>query len=224
VELPAGTALIGAMTIGQNRWMFRTKNLGKTKAPVNSYRVVTGLRLAMPSEVERCQRRNFYRVSTVGLTLPNVMCYPLLDPASAAVAEQANRVAIIDAIEGPRTPRLVRDTDDLTMPLVGPGLAAHLMNIGGGGAGLLFDDADGASLYAQRLYWLRVGLTPHIPLPLTVTARLRHTHIDSTHRIYAGMAFEFGFHPQHQKFVVDQLMRCVALVQRDQLKRTGEAA
>lgn len=224
IDVHTGVELVCIIAVGQNRWMFRTKTLGKAKAPLNAYRIVTALRLEMPKDVERCQRRNFYRVSTVGVTLPAVDCYPLLNPESAAVAEAANRVAILDAVDASRTktlsPKLV---EDLELPQVGPRLGGHLMNIGGGGVGLMFDEADGKSLDAQRLYYLRIALMPEIPLPLAVTARLRHTHMDSAHRIYAGMAFEFGFHPQHEKFIVDQLCRYVADLQRDQLRRSTSA-
>jgi len=225
IELRQGLELVGIIAVGQNRWMFRTTNLGRAKIPINAYRVVTGLRLAMPTEVERCQRRNFYRVSTIGLDLPQVECYPLLDPGTAAIAEAANRVAINDAIEaisgggpGPKNP----DREPHVLPQVGPKFVGSLMNVGGGGVGLLVNDEDRPALEAQRLYWLRIALMPHIPLPIGITARLRHTHIDSAQRMYAGLAFEFGFDPHHQKFVVDQLCRYVALVQRDQLKRVGE--
>lgn len=226
IELRQGLELVGIIAVGQNRWMFRTTNLGKAKIPINAYRIVTGLRLAMPTDVERCQRRNFYRVSTIGLDLPQVECYPLLDPGTAALAEAANRVAINDALEnlaaggpGPKRPEI----EPHILPQVGPKFMGSLMNVGGGGVGLLVNNDDKPSLESQKLFWLRISLMPHVPLPIGITARLRHTHIDSAQRMYAGMAFEFGFDPHHQKFVVDQLCRYVAMVQRDQLKRIGEA-
>lgn len=219
ITIEQGVELVGIMVIGQNRWMFKTANLGPTSAPSGAGRVLPAYRLRMPDSVERCQRRNFYRVSTIGLTLPRVECYPLMNPESAPIAETANRCEILDLQDAPLVgcpiePRTV------VMPEVGPAFHATLMNLGGGGVGLLLDQPERPTLDAGALFWLRVGLMPEIPIPLGVTARVKHTHIDSTTRTYVGMAFDFGWHPSHQRFVVDQLCRYVAQVQREQLKRT----
>ena len=67
--------------------MFRTHSMGRTKVPLNADKDVIAIRLKLPDTVERCQRRQFYRVSTVGLALPKVEAHPLLDPLSAIPAE-----------------------------------------------------------------------------------------------------------------------------------------
>ncbi len=224
-----GVELVAIIAIGQNRWMFRTKNLGPTSVSLNGRVRVAGLRLVMPDDVERCQRRNFYRVSTVGLTLATVDCAPVTDPETIAVAEAANRVQIEEAAGEAAPPliagRIGRDQDSVTIqPSVGPTIRASLMNIGGGGVGLIFEPEDRAALDSNKVYWLRLRLQPHIPHPLGVAARVRHTHVDSTQRIYAGLMFEFGGQSAHQKFVVDQLCRYVAQVQREQLKRQAKEA
>lgn len=220
IRLQPNIELVCLIAIGQNRWMFKTANLGETQAPAAGGRMIPGYRLRMPTSVERCQRRNFYRISTVGLTLPRVEVFPVLDAASAAVAETANRCHILDLIDqrsgfGPGKPT------EVIMPEVGPMTHSTLVNIGGGGVGLLFEQAEQGRLDSSQLYWLRICLQPLIPAPLCVSARLRHTHIDSAQRVYAGMAFEFGHSPGHEKFVVDQLLRYVAQVQREQLKRSA---
>lgn len=213
IDIRPGTPLVGVMVIGQNRWMFRTRNLGATRVPPPSGgRAQPALRLEMPDDVERCQRRNFYRVSTVGLNLPKVECYPLLDPASAAIAEADNRVRILDLFNAHISGRGVPHQPPL-LPQVGPVFQASLVNIGGGGVGLVIDPNDRPRLDSERLYWLRVDLRPGIPEPVGVTARLKHTHYDSAQRVYAGMAFEFGFDPRHQPFIVDLLTRYVAGLQ-----------
>lgn len=225
-----GVELVAIIAIGQNRWMFRTKNLGATGVSLNGRVRVQGLRLEMPKDVERCQRRNFYRVSTVGLTLAGVEVSPVVDPDTIEIAEAANRVQIEEAMEHhAETPaiagRIGRGGDQSSvMPSVGPTIRASLMNIGGGGAGLIFEPEDRAALDSNKVYWLRLRLQPHIPFPLGVAARLRHTHVDSTQRVYAGMMFEFGGHSAHQKFVVEQLCRYVAQVQREQLRRQASEA
>jgi c-di-GMP-binding flagellar brake protein YcgR len=216
-ELQSGIQLVAIIAIGQNRWMFKTTNRGKTRVGTGARQQLTGLRLDMPSDVERCQRRNFYRVSTVGLELPTVEMYPLLDPTTTELAETASREEILAIIDRGSAGRI--SPDKPILPDVGPPITAKLLNIGGGGVGLILDPEDAGSIGTNPNYWLRIALPPHIPMPLAVSARLRHTHIDSEHRTYAGFAFDFSYNPKHQKFVVDQLCRYVALLQREQLKR-----
>lgn len=222
VRLQPNIELVALIAIGQNRWMFRTVNLGEAAAPTGDGRTCRGYRLRMPDAVERCQRRNFYRISTIGLTLPRVDTAPVLDAASAALAEASNRCQILDMLDRhvgvcPVNP------SQCVLPELGPTVQATLVNIGGGGVGLLFEPTESTRFDAATLYWLRINLQPLIPAPLAVSARLRHTHIDSAQRIYAGMAFEFGHSQGHEKFVVDQLLRYVAQLQRDQLKRSAAA-
>lgn len=225
--LDDGVELVGIISIGQNRWMFRTSNLGRTTVQINRTTSIAALRLRMPTEVERCQRRNFYRVSTIGLSLPSVEVYPVLEPDSIMVAETASRVQIEEAVDTPviatvgHAGAVARGplAEPTLLPHCGPMIKGSLMNIGGGGVGLLFEPEDRAGVDAMKLVWLRIRLQPHIPAPLGVAARIRHTHIDSAQRVYAGVMFEFGQPGVHQKFVVEQLCRYVALVQREQLRR-----
>ena len=217
--LDDGIELVGIISIGQNRWMFRTKNLGRTNVKINKVTSVPALRLQMPGDVERCQRRNFFRVSTIGLALPSVEVYPVLDPESIGVAETASRVQIEEATDSPVLASIGPVPEAALLPHCGPMLKGSLMNIGGGGLGLLFEPEDRAGVEAAKLVWLRIRLQPHVPAPLGVAARIRHTHIDSSQRVYVGVMFEFGQSGAHQKFVVEQLCRYVALVQREQLRR-----
>lgn len=214
IRINTGSDLIAVIVIGQNRWMFRTVNLGLTDIPGRTGRTVKGLRLQMPTNVERCQRRNFYRVGTVELNLPSVECYPILDPATIAVAEIANRTLIQDLSDALISGRAVDAPDSPHLPEVGPKFSGSLLNVGGGGVGLLVNPDDRGKINSERLFWLKINLQPEIPAPLCIAARLKHTHIDSSQRTYAGMAFEFGFDPKHQKFILDQLCRYAADVQR----------
>jgi hypothetical protein len=204
IDLDDGARLIVAMTIGQNRWMFKTHTLPRAGGR-------PCVRLKMPSQVERCQRRNFYRISTTEITLPRVECWPLLEPASVAAAEIACRTQIEESL---RTGMPVKG--DSLMPEVGPRFRASLVNIGGGGAGLVLEPGDASAVDRTRLFWTRMDLRPHIPAPLAVTARLAHTHVDSAQNVYAGMAFEFGFNPSHKEFVVEQIVRYARVVQKAQ--------
>lgn len=215
IPIEPGVRLIAAMAIGQNRWMFHTRSL--PPGPRIPGRPAT-LRLAMPDTVERCLRRNFYRISTAELSLPRVECWALLDPTSALAAEVANRAQIVECIRA-RTagaPMPEYAGEPIVLPDVGPRFNARLMNIGGGGAGLLIDRTDTAALDRSRFFWLRLDLTPQVPLPLAVTGRLVHTHIDSAQNCYAGIAFDWSFNAGHRDFVVDQIATCTARLQQRQ--------
>lgn len=202
IAIDPALELVAVLAVGQNRWMFRTRSLGT--APALAGRAAA-LRLAMPENVERCARRDFLRVSTAALTLPNVECWPLLDPSSVFAAELANRLAIQDL---ERTGGVNPAVESL-LPEVGPKFQASLMNIGGGGAGLLVTREDAAAASRTRLFWMRVNLTPLIPAPLAMTAKCAHSHLDSAQNLYIGAAFEFAFHPAHREFVTDQIGRYV---------------
>jgi hypothetical protein len=212
VRIGADQDVICSITVGQNRWMFRTRTEGDRIVPVDRGRVA-GLCLKMPTQVERCQRRNFCRVSTAELFLPAVECWPLLSPTAAITAEIANRALILQAQHDGVRPGPSPDADPLLAD-VGPRFNARLMNIGGGGVGLIVDRSESAGLDRSRLFWLRINLVPRIPAPIGLTAKLAHTHVDSEQNVHAGFAFEFSYHAEHRDFVVSQFQRAVAEIQR----------
>jgi len=221
VPITGGVNLIGVIAIGQNRWMFRTRCLGPAQVDFNGQRL-DAIRIVAPGTVERCQRRSFYRVRTAGLILPDVEARVLLDPASAVAAESAIQTRIEMLNEG-RVAGFVGEGDaSLTTPHCGPSFKSKLMNIGGGGAGLLIEHEDAERLERSRPLWLMINLAPHVPAPLGVVARAAHTHIDSQRRLYAGVAFDFGHHPSYRQFVTDTLCRYAQDVQRSQLQAQNE--
>jgi hypothetical protein len=109
---------------------------------------------------------------------------------------------------------MCRLPDELALPVVGPKFVARLMNVGGGGLGLIVDKSETSAASRAKLVWLRVHLEPVIALPLGLTAKIVHTHIDSTQSLYAGLAFEFAFHQSHREFVVEQIERYIARLQQ----------
>ncbi|MFN0132195.1 MAG: hypothetical protein ACKVW3_06645 [Phycisphaerales bacterium] len=214
MDFGPGLECVVSMSIGQNRWMFKTTTLGAAGGPGLSVRA---LRLGLPAHVERCQRRNFYRVSTASLSPTVTECWPILDPMTVRAAEVANRAHITDLIE---RKSIATPTDDpLMLPEVGPKLSATLLNLGGGGAGLLFSREVSGSIERSRMFWLRLNLMPHVPAPMAVTARMAHTHLDSTQQLYAGMAFEWSFNPAHRDFVIEQVRRYARALQVAQTAR-----
>lgn len=203
-----GTPLVAVMTVGQNRWVFHTRVVGT--GPIAVGRNPT-LRLGPPDRVERCVRREFLRVSTTELRLPGVECAPLLTPSSVMAAEAANREAILSMERSPL--RLAGSAQEQILPEVGPSFHAKLLNLGGGGVGLLVGRNDAAAAAKCKLMWMRLDLSPHVPIPLGITAKQAHTHIDSEQNLYLGLAFEFAFNPSHREFIIEQITRFVGLVQ-----------
>ena len=183
------------------------------------------MRLTMPTNVERCQRRNYFRMETGELTLPEVDIWPLLDPKSVLVAERANELKY-QAIHDPTASvvEVAPADDEAIMPEVGPKFSGMLLNIGGGGVGLRVNPGDAQSLTRHKVFWLRFTLPPMVSTPVCATGKLAHTNVDSTQHTYAGMAFDFSFNPGHQRVVVEQICQYITSQQQAQLDRTAEAA
>lgn len=221
IQINPGTELIVVLSIGQNRWMFASRNEGATSAMAPDRRMTAGLRLTIPDEVQRCQRRNHYRVETATLSLPKADLWPLLDPKSVVVAERAYEIQheidtgrVSDGSTGGSF-----DYDSV-MPEVGPKFSGVLLNLGGGGVGLRINPGESQSILRHKLFWMRIALPPDLKTPICASAKVVHTHIESNHDLYAGLAFDFSFNPSHQKFVVDQICRYIALQQRAQTQLT----
>ncbi|HEX5689116.1 MAG TPA: hypothetical protein VFX76_03905, partial [Roseiflexaceae bacterium] len=217
IEIDRGMNMVVILSIGQNRWMFNASCLGCLNVPSADRRGATsGLRLSMPESVQRCQRRNHYRLDTP-LNLPQVDMWPLLDPRSVVPAERAHEIQFeIDMGRMAGQLDSLRMDFESVMPEVGPKISGSLLNLGGGGMGLRVGPQDATILNRYKLFWLRFNLPPALKTPICASAKLVHTHMESTHDTYAGMAFDFSFNPSHQKFVVDQICRFIAMQQREQ--------
>ncbi len=223
IDLERGIQLVAIMSLGQNRWMFHTENLGPTTA-ADGYRSVRALRLQMPENVERCQRRHHYRMETAALMLPDVEVWQLLDPKSVVVAERANELRFEADQRGGRSAGALAGSDRDLMPEVGPKFTATLINIGGGGVGVRVRPEDAQTLARSKLFWLRFSLQPGLATPICATGKLAHTNVESSHHVYAGMAFDFSFNPVHQRFVVEQIRAAIARQQAAQLGERRKTA
>jgi hypothetical protein len=212
LALHVGTRLMAFIVIGQNRWEFRTAVTEEILPGKYADARNGAARLAMPDHVERCLRRHA-RFDIGPLALPPVDVWPLLDPKSVVAAERANELAFADFEQGKAHEP---GDDEALLPNVGPKLTAHIANIGGGGAGLVVEPAQSGLLSRHRQFWLRVDLGDGCPVPIVTSAKLVHTHIDSTQRTYAGMSFDFGFNPAHQKTVAAQVERSIRTLERRQ--------
>jgi len=195
VYLKVGTPLTASMTIGQNRWVFRT---------VVASAGDRSLELNIPTRVERCSRREFARAGA-SVRLPDVRCFPLHDPQSTVAFEAAFRSLETIAAGHPFS----LEQSGLTLPDLGPSFPAKLLNISGGGVGLLVPNSSSSLLDAAPFLWMQIDLRPDLKSPLAVAARRAHQHLDANHNISVGLAFEFASHPEHQRFVTETLGRYV---------------
>jgi len=210
-----GTRLVGIIAIGQNRWSFRSEVL----------RVDGGrLHVRMPDAVERCQRRDFYRMSTATLRLPEVEIWPLLDPRSVILAERANELAYMRDQDGELPSAPIPVVNEALMPEVGPRFTGTLLNIGGGGIGVSVGPDNAHFVQSSRPYWMRFNLPPELRTPICATARIAHTHLMNDHSTYLGVAFDFAQNPGHQRFVADQIARFISQQQRRQFELRTDAA
>jgi len=209
VDYPAGTSLVGVMAVGQNRWMFRTTALGTAQGP----RGTTTVRLAMPVNVQRCQRRTDYRIDTAEIDLPDVSLWPLLDPATAVPIERLIGAAFLRELDG-RTPD--EASHAMALPAVGPPCAAKLVNLGGGGVGLSVPDSQAGMIGRHAMWWLRFELPPALQTPVACAARVAHSHVRSDRTIYLGMSFDFTANSLHRRTVSQQLLRAVHGMQHQQ--------
>jgi hypothetical protein len=234
IPIDKGIELVVVLAIGQNRWMFTSTNLGHIGYPLSNGnersagasvggRSLPAMRLQMPESVQRCQRRHHYRVETTSLSLPQVEIWPLLDPKSVLLAERACEIQFEqggpDETSGDPMMHVGVVEDESVMPEVGPRFSATLLNLGGGGVGLRIGPDDGQVLCRHKLFWMRILLQPTLTTPICATGKLVHTHIESNHDTYAGLAFDFSFNPVHQRFVVDQICKYIAIQQKAQTQR-----
>jgi len=213
LPLERGAALVGIIAIGQNRWSFRTRLEEILNTTVRG-REIESIRVALPQNVERCQRRDFYRMSTASLSMPGVDMWPILDMGSVVLAERANELAV----EVERHGAGVTSGKDgpLIRPELGPQFSATLLNVGGGGIGLSVPHEYAQLLPRHHHFWVSLNLRPELVTPVCACARVVHTHLQNDQSTYAGLAFDFAHNMVHQKFVVDQICRFIAMQQRDQ--------
>jgi len=166
------------------------------------------LHIAAPTLVERCQRRNFYRATTAGFNLPHVQGWRLVDAETAVAAEVASRLPFEEAAPAGK---VGLESPIALMPEVAAAFQGQLVNIGGGGAGLLVPPASRPSFDSSQRYWLRLALGRDLPAPLAVTARCVHQHLDSSQNLHLGFAFDFSLHAEHRDFIVWQITKYVEI-------------
>jgi len=218
ISLADHLPLVASFVVGQNRWAFRTSVLGKHAAPSRSGEEWC-IAISTPVSVDRCPRRSSPRIGTTNFALPEVSCWPSIDPGSIALAEEANRAALTRAWTNHQNPPQAFSPEATTvMPVVGPRVAAHLQNISGGGVGLLLTPDAATALDRHPFIWVQLNLPPHVPAPLCVTVRKAHSHLESNQMVYFGCALDFTWNPQGQRFVADLFARYMACIQGQQKK------
>jgi len=202
ISFEPGQAVIGVMSIGQNRWMFHSRVVGPVPGGYGDL-----IRLEDPHGVERCQRRGFYRISTMELSLPEVRCWPLLDPRATGVAESAARALVDERRASGATGPVDKDVENSVLPEVGPPFKGRVVNVSGGGLGLVVDRSEAGAVDELRHYWIALDLDIENRAPICMATRIVHTHIDSSMNVYCGMSFEFSGTGEHRNFVIREIGR-----------------
>ncbi|CAN5710078.1 hypothetical protein BH11PLA1_BH11PLA1_09460 [soil metagenome] len=210
VALAAHLPLLASFVVGQNRWAFRSEVAACRPAPAGSGENIC-FALTIPEHVARCPRRAAARQSTAGFNLPEVALWPVLEPASIAAADEASRALLTRSwVESVAEDSAV----DVSLPVVGPRVTASLLNISGGGVGLMLTPSAASVLERAGLIWAQVSLRPHIPMPLGVTLKRVHSHLESTGEMYFGCALDFTWAPASQTFIAELFTRYMACMQR----------
>ncbi|MBL8763157.1 MAG: PilZ domain-containing protein [Phycisphaerae bacterium] len=242
ITLREDMTLSASYTIGQNRWVFesRTRGYRSIQAPrapgvyrpgapagpaVGRIPGALALMIAPPREVTRSPRRRHDRVdASAAVEGVPVRCWPLGDPTAARGAEEANRNYIMELLRGggSRHDPCMSIDEGLLIPDAGPEFRATLRNLSAGGLGLGVEPDCRRFLEMRRYFWLRLDLTPDIPAPIAVTAKIAHTHLEPTQHVHVGMAFDFTHNEAHRDFIVDLLQRYVEKVQ-DHLRSDAAA-
>ena len=106
----------------------------------------------------------------------------------------------------------------MALPTVGPKFEARLANLGGGGVGLIVPQESRQAIDSGKVFWMRLDLRPEVPAPIVLTAKLAHSHIDSSQDTYAGMAFDFGINNPHKDFIIKQIARYISSMQTSHKK------
>jgi len=214
VELSSLLPLMASYVIGQNRWAFATTVMGTRPAPARSMDGI-GIALSLPSSVSRCPRRSSERLSTSSFNLPEVDCWPVLNPDTIAPAEAANRAMLTrlwtraDAPASSSTEPMIEHA----MPEVGPRVTARLVNISGGGVGLSMTPESHSAIDRSAFTFVRLRLAPHVPAPLCMTVRRAHAKLESDGMIHVGCALDYTWSPDSQRFIAELFARYMSCVQ-----------
>lgn len=159
---------------------------------LNARTSVEAVQLGAPLAVRSAQRRQHFRVNTVAVPVSAVRIQAI-DPAGAA-ADQAVSSQM---------------------------LHARMMNLSGGGMGVLIDpdDPNAKLLLKGRDYQCSFTL-PDDPATIMVQAHLVHYLKRRDKRIYLGMSFQFlGQTPCEADRTQDRIIRFTTELQRLQLQR-----
>ncbi|MBI1368043.1 MAG: hypothetical protein GC162_05250 [Planctomycetes bacterium] len=201
------------MVEGQRRWTFQCVVLGQSMFALNASKKVIALRLSRPLKVHDGQRRDFFRVDTAGSPFPSVHLWHLMDIESCAEYQQYTMLRH-------RTPESQRqELKAPTEPPIGEDFAAMVMDVSGGGLGMLLPRTIEWLLPTAPLLWTKITL-PDIEEPLFAVSRVAHWRDENAKLIRVGVCFHFDHFPEYKPFLTDLLSHFTANHQRLQLQRT----
>ena len=171
---------------GPSRWSASARVAELTRHALRDRVTVGALRLEPPVEVVSEQRRAHYRVDTSMMDLP---------PVILRLLDEHGRVVNADST---------------------PGLEARLMNLSGGGFGLLLNPRHqpARQVMRGRFYQCRIRLPLVHDEPLTVNARLIHVYPQKGGSVYLGFACQ---HPDQA--AAETFARHATELEREVLRR-----
>ncbi|QNN22128.1 hypothetical protein HED60_07535 [Planctomycetales bacterium ZRK34] len=212
VRFHAGMLLDGLMVDGLRRWTFTCRIQEVFRHALNERKQVICLRLSRPGDVQDGQRRNYFRVETVGAALPSAHLWHLLDHDGCAEYEHYCR------LRHRASPEERDEIIEPPSPCLGDDFPTKLMDVSAGGLGVLVKREMDWLLPTAPLLWTKIVL-PDIEEPLFAVSRLAHWREESDVYFRLGLCFNFDHNPSYRSFFVDQLCRFSAEFQRQQLQR-----
>lgn len=208
-----GVTLIGLAVKDAARWSFRTSILRSELHELNARRRVPALRLSPPRDIGTAQRRQFFRVSTVGASL-TANLWPLQDVESCIAVEDMTQLRLLDE-------PLAAGVLTMQPPQLGAGFHAGLVDISAGGAAVLVPREQAKVFERYGLFWMEMML-PTNHYPLVVAATPVHVRREAGAGMYnVGLRFYHEHNQPYERFVQENICHYAAWEQRRQLHRSA---
>lgn len=172
------------------RWELISRVQRSMKVKLNEKSDTPALLLNFPHELRSGQRRSFYRVATRASELDSILLVPQDCEHRDGVPEKQQ----------------VKSFN------------AALLNISGGGAGVLAPPEMREQLSRTRYYTCRITL-PVLGFPMMIPICIVHREILEDGQTYLGLAFDFDDDRGDRDRIVDEVCRFATHLQRDQLRK-----
>ncbi len=184
------TQIVMTAVDNDQRWDVRTQVIGRQRFSLNEQLSVAALRLAWPTDVDKVQRREFFRVPTTGMELSHVE----LQPAGLDISMS------------------VTGNDE-----TGSSFNAQVVDLSGGGMGMIAPQDTKNVVYHISRYRCTFQL-PTSDGPLKLDARVAHVVARDDKQFEIGLQFEYADEVERRRSV-EQIVAFSTWVQRQQLRQ-----